>query len=231
MVGTARADDELPDAACCVTCAIVPLGRKPFVDVVVSIEDDVGVVVVEQRKEIERIVVGPSARRKERDVPEGQGTARRMSLEVFFEPGVLDAAWAAAADLTALGVECDEMPAADVEAVVALVAVAGRAGVAAGAVEVVIVGSSIRCHVIVIAADRMGNRPETAPGRAVEVLVTGGRGIVTVVADGEHRGRWLVDDDLRHSHLFAGSAGRPTQVTADNVARRHDYRRGARDGC
>ena len=72
------------------------------------------------------------------------------------EPAAHPFGGAAVRELVALRVERDQVPAADVEAVVALVALAGRAVVAALAVEVVEVAARVGRRVLVVADARAG---------------------------------------------------------------------------
>ena len=96
------------------------------------------------------------------------------------------------------------MPLTDVEAVIPFISIAGWAGIVACAIEIVIVGGRTGRKVIMIAAHGVGDRLEAAPGRTIVVRITGGSGIVAVVAYCEHSCRWLIHDDLGHGHMGTG---------------------------
>src|SRR5207248_9148221 len=105
-----------------------------------------------------------------RVVPEGERALVRVRDEVVAEPRLLRRAGAAAAHLRAVGVEGDQMPCADVEAVVALRAIAAPARLIADAVEVVEVPRCAGRLVLVIADRRVRELHGAAPGGVVDGL-------------------------------------------------------------
>ena len=72
---------------------------------IVPVENDVGVVVIEQRIEPTRILVGSAARREKRNVIERQSASGRMGLEIVLEPDVLRVARRTTAYLAALRIQ------------------------------------------------------------------------------------------------------------------------------
>src|SRR5438105_4505017 len=93
----------------------------------------------------------------------------------------------AAADGRTVAVEGDEVPAAEIVAVVPLVAIAGGAGGGARPVEVVEVAAGAIALVLVVAGHGPALRAQEAPGQAVDRVVLGELPrLVLVVAEGKH---------------------------------------------
>ncbi len=117
-----------------------------------------------------------------RVVPHGDRAGGGMRREVLPQPLLLGRSRVAAADLRAVAVDHDQVPLAEVVAVVALRGIAGRRA------EVVEVAAGVRRAVLVVADDRARARLEAAPGRAVAVGELPGRAVfVGVVAEREDR--------------------------------------------
>src|SRR5215217_4637691 len=137
--GTARADHELPNSSLPIHVPARAERREALVVVAVCHQGDLGVSVVErlpERLHACRTAVVPGA--VARMVPIRQRAVGRMRSKIGPEPALLCRAGAAAAGhLAAVRVERDQMPAADVEAVIALAPGARRSIHSALAVEVV----------------------------------------------------------------------------------------------
>jgi hypothetical protein len=117
-----------------------------------------------------------------RVVPEGERAACRVGRQIGPQPALLLRTGRAAADVTAVGVQADQMPATKVEAVPAL---ATRA--CPGPEEVVVTAGAWRV-VVVVAGDRICAVAEAAPaGRVALGEVTGRSILVRRVAEREHR--------------------------------------------
>src|SRR3989304_5492018 len=95
----------------------------------------------------------------------GGGAGVGGGREVGAQPALLGRAGAAAAGGAAVRVERDQVPGADVVAVVALAAVTGRPALVAGAVEVVEEARRAGGEVLVVADRRARDALDTAPGR------------------------------------------------------------------
>src|SRR5215213_706943 len=107
-------------------------------------------------------------RREARVVPIGERASCRMSCEVGSKPLLLRRPRCAASDATAVGVESDHMPGANVEAVVAL------APLTRSRAEVVEVGGGGRIDVVFVVADARGrDRFVLTPARVVTVRKVG----------------------------------------------------------
>jgi hypothetical protein len=88
----------------------------------------------------------------------------------------------AAADRVAVAVENDDMPGAEVIAIVPLVGVSG------GRAEVLVVAGGSRGVVVVVAGGRASAGLVTAPGRRVALGELAGCAVlIGVIAGGEHR--------------------------------------------
>ncbi len=173
IVRAAGADDELADPVRGVQRADRGLRREALVDVIVAVEDDVCVMGIEHLPHPVGVTGGPAPRAEEGDVEEGQGALIGVSVEIGGEPFPLRAVGGTATHRRALGVEGDEVPLTDVEAVVALGRISGRGtevlvvaggirirGVAPGARS----GATIR-QVFVVADRGVGDRLDAAPAR------------------------------------------------------------------
>lgn len=154
-------------------------------------------------------------------VPDGQGARRWMLGQVGLEPLFLRGASLAASDLAAVAVDRDDVPSAEIEAVVA----ARRVG---GGTEVVEVVRSPGGPVVVVARDRVDPGLERAPGAVEQVgVVAGGAGAVRDVAQGQHaRGVERLDDG-RGLLVAARGAG----AVPDDVTGRGDGGRRGECGC
>src|SRR3954468_10311998 len=139
----AGSDDEAADSAGAVKGAIGVLRLQALVEVLVPGEHEVRAGVVERLPEGDRLL-GPAPflareRAEQRVVPEGQGARPAVAGEIRGEPLLLRRPEAAASRyVVAVGVQRDDVPRADLEAVVAAPhAIAGATLQHAGAVEVV----------------------------------------------------------------------------------------------
>src|SRR5205085_2511442 len=125
----------------------------------VPAEDDLRAGVVERLEQgLGRRIVAVLPRAEAGVVPVGERARGRMGGKVRAKPLLLRRAGAAAADLRAVGVERDQMPGADVVAVVA----GGRA--ARGGAEVLEVARCLRGQVLVVSDRGMDERLDAAPG-------------------------------------------------------------------
>ena len=219
----AGAHHELADAVLRVAHLRRRLEGVALIDVVVAREDDVDVVRVEHLPE--RVVVREVSRRAGREpglVPVGQRARRMVRGEVVPEEGHLRRRRAAAADVRAVGVERDQVPLADVEAVPAPGRVAGPAsevGEVAGAVAA--------SGVLVVSGDGVGLPERASPAQVVGALeVRQEPGLVLLVAERQDGGDGGVpDEDVGRLQLAAGGGGDRAARRARDVARGGDDRR------
>src|SRR5919108_3002819 len=120
-------------------------------------------------------------------VPVRQRAGVAVCAEVGAQPLFLGRASAAAAHLTAVGVEGDQVPGADVERVVALPPRSGRARGAPDAVEVVEVAGCAGGLVLVVAGGRVSDALQAAPAEVVCERILPERAVlVLVVAECQH---------------------------------------------
>ncbi len=136
--------------------------------VVVTVQDDVGprrdeVVPDAPHGRVPRMTAG--ARREAWPVPVGDGAPGPARGRVCHQPGLLGGPGTAPADLAALRVEGDDVPAADVVGVVALAPLAGRPGLPPDPVEVVVEGRGATGRVCVLVVpgggpDELFTRPK-----------------------------------------------------------------------
>ena len=145
---------------------------------------------------------------------------------------------AAPRELIALRVERDQVPATDVEAVVALVALPRRAVVHALTVEVVEVAPGIGRRVLVVADGRPDDRLDAAPCLVEHgVEVRQGADVVLSVAQRQHRGEAACHEQIGRRALAAVSRDAGSAVVelaggvAGDVAGSRDHRVGKRRAC
>ena len=197
----ARADDELPDPARRDRARRWRLRREALVVVVVPDEDDVGAAVVQRLPEGAKASVG-AVRRPTRTA----GGARRRACS---RAGC--AARSARShcscgdpspqptDVVAVRVERDDVPGAEVEAVVALPGGAGRRA------EVVEVARRVRGAVLVVADGWSRDRLDAPPGRVVRRPERRERAaLVLDVAEREHRVVATRHEQIGRLPLLAG---------------------------
>ena len=223
VVLTAGAGDDLPDAVRVRGAARVELGEA-LVVVLVSVEHHVRVGCVQVVPERPDRSVGGGARRIEGMMEVRQRASVRMRGEVVREPDLLRAP-GFAGHVAAIGVERDQVPWADVVAVVALRRITG------GGTEIPEVAA--RAHpavgparrvVFVIADGRVGDRLHgiDTPRGIVGLLERGSpSAFVLFVPEGEDRGEGSSDQLGAGIHLMA-AGGRPdasVEPRVDRIAR------------
>src|SRR5215211_967361 len=186
----AGADDELPH----------PPGRiqptqgvergEALVVMFVSHQHDLGAGLIQRRPQTPdgRVAAMGGAGTEARVVPERQRAAGRVGGQIGPQPALLLRTGLATADLVAVGVERDQMPASEVEAVPAL------AGLAGPWPEEPVVAAGVGGLVVVIARGRIGPVAEPTPARHIAARELVGRAVVVDgVAEGEHCTRQGVD--------------------------------------
>src|SRR5205807_6786167 len=142
--------------------AVGRLGGKAFVVVVVADDHQLGARGVEVAPGGARHRVhGDGARAEQRVVPVGQGARPRVRGQIRLEPLLLRRS----RPHRDVRVQGDDVPGAEVVAVVAL------GGVAGGGAEVAVVARGAGGVVVVVARHRAGARFEPAPGGRVAVRV------------------------------------------------------------
>src|SRR5215216_1968754 len=62
------------------------LRGKPLIDMVVPIQDEIGIMIVKDLPKILTIEFGPTSRAKQRDVPVGEGTKVGVGRQICREP-------------------------------------------------------------------------------------------------------------------------------------------------
>ena len=208
--GAAGADHELPNAEHGVGRAGRRLRREAFVGVLVTVDDDIraGLVQVGPDRVPGVVIPVQDPRAVLGLVPDRRGALRRARGEVGLEPLLLGRA-GAGIDVV---VDDDDVPGAEVEAVVAL----GRDP--RGGAEIGVVRRGAGNRVVVIPRHRLGARLMTSPRRVVAVRELVGRAVgVDVVSGGEHgaldvveqRGgrfvlRHVADADVAGAHEHRG---------------------------
>ena len=222
-------NERMPRAASAVPVAVC--GAEPLVVVVVAGEHQVGAEVVERLPDrLHRRVAAVAAGAEPGVVPVGQRAGSGIGREVGAEPQLLGRPGAAAADGRAVAVDRDQVPGADVEAVVPLGAIARRPALNADAVEVVEVPPRARGLILVVAGGGAGDALVQAPGRLVERVEVGESGVLVLdVAQQDHRGRRDRSHQRGRRRLLAGRRGGGAGA-ADHVARGDDHRVGLGGG-
>jgi hypothetical protein len=135
-------------------------------------------------------------------VPERQRAAGRVGCQIGPEPALLLRTGLATADLVAVGVERDQMPASQVEAVPALAGLAGPWS------EEPVVAAGAGGLVVVVARSRIGPVAEATPARQLAARELAGRAVVGGgVAKGEDRPWPGVEQGRGLLVAAAGAAG------------------------
>ena len=162
--------------------AVAVQRREALVVVAVTRQQDLRLGVLEGLPErLHEVVAAVVAGAVARVVPVGERAVGRVRRQVRPQPALLLGA-GRAGHARAVRVECDQVPCAQVEAVVALAARARGAVGDAGAVEVVEIAG--RGAALVVAEDRAGDRLHSAPrGRVDGVDPRRRRAVVLDVAE------------------------------------------------
>ena len=220
--GAPRADDELANPERGVLDLGGGLGREPFIERVVRVDDDVDTSGVQRVPQRADVGVGRILGIEQRVVPVGDSTACRMGGEVGAQPLLLGRA-CGRGDARAAAVEHDDVPSAEVVAVVTL------RGIARGGAEVAEIARGIGRLVVPVAGRRARARLLPPPVGVVTLLVLGERALVEgVVAVREHgardvveqRGRRLVCRPVAAADVpraDEGDGSRSRQVIDDHV--------------
>src|SRR5262249_41170258 len=129
-------------------------------------------------------IIAMKTRAEARMVPVGQRTGRRVRRKIGAQPLLLRRPSLAAADITAVAVDHDEMPGAEIVAVVAFGRVAGRRA------KVREVAGRARGMILVMAGGWMGAAFVSPPGGVITVVVLIERAVgVGVIPRREDRAR------------------------------------------
>ena len=219
----ARADDDLANAVGRVGDAIGGLRREPLVVAAVGVDHELharGVQVVPHG--LQGAADGAYAGKEAREVPVGElalGGARR---EVVLEPHLLGGAGAH----VEVAVQHDDMPGAQVVAVVTLVLLSR------GPAEVVEVARGVLGVVFDVARGRPGARFLRPPGGVIAVLVIRARPVGGGVVAGREHGAGNPPKQLRRL-LVAGARARRDVAGTDEYCccawRQRQFRRWGRD--
>lgn len=126
MVRAPGAHCELSDTAGCIKCSVWRLRRESLVDVVMSIQYNIHIIIVESLPDRLCIGICTPARTEEWNVPEGQRAKIRMRGQILQKPLSLWRTGATSTDVPTIRVQCNKMPGANVEAVVTLRGTASR---------------------------------------------------------------------------------------------------------
>ena len=200
-----RAHDDLPHPVGRVRRTTRRLRAEALIVAHVRVDDQVGAGGVEVVPERLHRVGGPEAaggsRVKPGPVPHGERALSRVRREIRPEPLLLRGA-SGGGDVGADAVEHDDVPGAEVVAVVTLIRVAGRGP------EVVEGTGRAGAGVVVVVPERgPGSGDVPPPAGSVATLVGGERATgIGVVADGEHRPRDAVQQCGRGFVVAAGAA-------------------------
>ena len=211
VVVAAGSHCELADPGDVVELPARGLRGEALVDVVVAVEDDVGVGSVEGVPERLGVRRRPPSGAEQRDVPVGGDALARVGGQVRRQPLPLGRSRAATPGVAAVRVQRDQVPRPDVVAVVAL---AGRDGARKSAEVVVVagralvrrraVGPAVR-EVVVVTRRRSRDRLEAAPAQVVGVLVgPEAAALVLVVPERQNGCEVAVDDQVGRRQLAAG---------------------------
>src|SRR5271165_844277 len=124
------------------------------------------------------------SRRKARLMPVGKRAGRRVCGEIRRQPPLLGGTCLTSPDRPAVAIERDEVPAGEIEAVVAFVLIPR------GSAEVSEVAAGERCLILVIAGRRVGDALLRTPRLVVRAheLIVAGCGVL-LVTDREHASR------------------------------------------
>ena len=194
----ARADNELADAER-ISGAVGVLRPESLVVVLVSAEDDIRAVVGQRLPDRlhEGLVAVRRAGAEPRMVPVRQRAGGGVGGKIRAQPGLLRRSGAAAADGRAVAVERDDVPRAD------LVAVVPQRRVAGGRAEIAVVAARVRRHVVMVAGRGTRVGFARSPGRVIAVReLARGSGVVDGIAEQRDRAGQRGEDARRR--LVAG---------------------------
>ena len=192
VLRAARADDELPDPLHWIGDARRRLACEPLVKGVMRVHHDVDPRAVQHVPQRPDRRVGVVLRVEQRMVPVGERTTRGVGGEIGAQPLHLGRRGGGRDQAGAAAIQDDDVPGAEVVAVVALLRVPGRAA------EVAEVPGGVRRLVVAVAGRRLGARLVLSPARVVAGVVLRQRAVVVGgVAGREHRARDAADERRR----------------------------------
>ena len=179
--GAARAHDELPDPLCRVGHAGRRLRREPLVERVVRIHHHIHARAVQHVPQRSDGGVGGILGVEQWVVPVGEGAARRVRGQVGTQPLDLRRRGRRRDQLRAAAVQHDDVPGAEVVAVVALLWVARGGSIVAE------VPRCVSRLVVALTGRRLGARLVPSPAQVVAAVVLGkGAVVVGGIAGREH---------------------------------------------
>ena len=222
---SARADDKLANSIrVCYTGG--GLWAKPLVEVIVTGEDHVGLIILQGLPNgAHEPIVAVSSRTEQRMVPISQRTLGRIRGQIGAQPQLLRRTRLTTADLCTIAVERDQVPNAQVETIIPFVRWAG------GHAKITKITGRACGVIFVVACSRKSDRLELAPGWFIGFLELVQRAIlILIIAHRQHR-RWI---DLGQQvgggfhATFGGSAQTIIELlgggVASNVTRAGDHR-------
>jgi len=189
MILSARANNEFANATRGIRRSVRSLGSKTLVVVVVAVDDHVGVGVVKRipkRLDFEIVAVG-AAGTEQRLVPIGECTSDRMRGKISAKPLFLWRAGFTAADVFAFAVQNDDVPGAEIVAVVA------GLWVARGSAKIIEIRRGCGRVKLMIAGRRARARLGAAPGFVITLEILFAAVWISKVARGEDRAGNLVE--------------------------------------
>src|SRR6476660_3748542 len=125
MIRATATYDKFTHAANVVNNSIRGLGSKSLIDMVVSIQDQVGIVVVKDLPKIFAVEFGAASGTKQGNVPVCQSADIRVGIQICLEPLSLRRGRTTSARIPAIRVKRDQMPGADIITIVALSLISG----------------------------------------------------------------------------------------------------------
>ncbi len=203
----AGSHDEFAYAAAGIGSAIRILRSEAFVIVVMSVDDYVGVGLVEnvpQRFHKQVVAVGAAGTEK-RLVKIGEGARYGMRGQIFAQPFALNGIRVASARRHTFAVQDDDVPRAELVAVITFARIPGALA------EILEIISGAGGMEFVISGRRAGAIFHAAPGFIVALEIGGGAVGVSEIADGHHSAGSFVEQ-------VCGSFGSGEVATIGDVA-------------
>src|SRR4051794_37524886 len=114
-------------------------------------------------------------------VHERKRAVRGMSSQVIAQPRLLRRPRRAPPDRAAVAVQCNEVPSAEIEAVVALPTIACGACAGANSVEVIEVPTGTGRVVLMVPGRRPRYRSKPAPRRLIKILIVRQRSVFVLI--------------------------------------------------
>jgi len=202
VVCSTGTDNEFSNPAQRVCYTIGILRSKTLVNMVVTIQNNLYIVVIQKRVNLLHIRIGASAGREYGNMVIDQRTDIWVILKILLEPDILRTTSAASTGLAALRIESNNMPGTNIVTVIALATISSWTVRVSDTIPIIEIINGIRYQIFVVTSNGVRDREESSPGRSIVIIKTVGGRRMAQVTHNQSCIRHLIYYNLRRCHLL-----------------------------